>query len=151
MPAQDFRHRAAPLTIADWPALTADVIPAICLAAVSIAFAPILHVVSPVLAIGIEALIGLAIVLAVPAYAPSIAIFVLLFQNFFVSILSSYLSTPSELEFVKGYNFLLCAVMWMATLGLYLLRQRNHSAEINGIMCWSIAALAAVVLYFAIG
>jgi len=132
-------------------ALTADVIPAVCLAAVSIAFAPILHAASPVLAIGVEALIGLAIVLAVPACAPSIAIFVLLFQNLFVSILSSYLTTPSELEFVKGYNFLLCVVMWLATLGLYLLRQRNHSAEINGIMWWSIAALAAVVLYFAIG
>src|SRR3954468_7235987 len=151
MPAQDFRHRAAPLTIADWPALTADVVPAVCLAAASIACAPILHVVSPVLAIGVEALIGLAIVVAVPAQAPAIAIFALFFQNLFVSILSPYLSSPSELEFVKGYNFLLCAVMWLATLALYLLRQRNHSAEINRIMWWSIGTLAAVMLYFAVG
>jgi hypothetical protein len=139
------------LAIAEPPALTSDVIPAVCLAVVSIAFAPILHVFSPVLAIGVEVSIGVAIVLALPAYAPSIAIFVLLFQNLFVSILSSYLSTPSELEFVKGYNFLLCAVMWLLTLALYLLRQRNHSAAINRIMWWSIAALAAVMLYFAIG
>src|SRR3954465_10902550 len=126
MPAQDFRHSAAPLAIADWPALTADVIPALCLAAASIAFAPILHVVSPVLAIGVEALIGLAIVVAVPAHAPSMAIFVLLFQNLFVSILSPYLSSPSELEFVKGYNFLLCAVMWLATPAPHFLPQRKH-------------------------
>jgi len=139
------------LAIAEPPAPTADVIPAVCLAAVSIAFAPILHVVSPVLAIGVEALVGLAIALALPAYAPSIAIFVLLFQNLFVSILSSFLSTPSELEFVKGYNFLLCAVMWLATLALFLLRQRNHSAEISRIMWYSIATLGAVMLYFAIG
>ena len=151
MPAQNFRHRAAPLAFADWPALTADVIPAVCLAAASIAFAPILHVVSPVLAIAVEALIGLAIVIAAPAYAPSIAIFVLFFQNLFVSILSPYLSSPSELEFVKGYNFLLCAVMWLATLALYLLRRRNHSAEVNRIMWWGIATLAVVMLYFAIG
>jgi hypothetical protein len=139
------------LAIADPPVLAADVIPAICLAVVSIAFAPILHVSSPVLAIGVEVLIGLAIVLALPAYAPSIAIFVLLFQNLFVSILSSYLSSPSELEFVKGYNFLLCSVMWLGTLALYLLRQRNHSREVNRIMWWGIIALATVMLYFVIG
>src|SRR6187402_276761 len=139
------------LAVAD-PALPAtDVIPAICLAVVSIAFAPILHVSSPALAIGVEALIGLAIVLALPAYAPSIAIFVLLFQNLFVSILSSHLSSPSELEFVKGYNFLLCSVMWLGTLALYLPRRRNHSHEVNRIMWWGIIALATVMLYFVIG
>jgi hypothetical protein len=139
------------LEIAQPPALAADVVPAICLAVVSIAFAPILHVSSPVLAISVEALIGLAIVVAAPAYAPSIAIFALLFQNLFVSILSSYLSSPAELEFVKGYNFLLCSVMWLGTLALYLLRQRNHSAELNRIMWWGITALATVMLYFVIG
>ena len=139
------------LAIAETPVLTGDVIPTICLAALSIAFVPILHAVSPVLAISVELLIALAIALAVPAYAPSIAIFILLFQNLFVSILSSYLSTPFELEFVKGYNFLLCAVMWLATLALFVLRRRTHSADINRIMWWSIATLAAVMLYFAIG
>jgi hypothetical protein len=139
------------LAIAGSPAPAAEVIPAICLAVASIAFAPILHVASPVLAITVEALIGLTIVLALPAYALSIAIFVLLFQNLFVSILSTYLSSPSELEFVKGYNFLLCSVMWLATLALYLLRQRNHSNEVNRIMWWGIIALATVMLYFVIG
>jgi hypothetical protein len=113
------------LAVAAPPQAATDVIPAICLAVVSIAFAPILHVSSPALAIGVEALIGLSIVVALPAYAPSVAIFVLLFQNLFVSVLSSYLSSPSELEFVKGYNFLLCSVMWLGTLAHYLLRRRN--------------------------
>ena len=139
------------LAVADPPPPATDVIPAICLAVVSIAFAPILHVSSPALAIGVEALIGFSIVLALPAYAPSIAIFVLLFQNLFVSVLSSYLSSPSELEFVKGYNFLLCSVMWLGTLALYLLRRRNHSHEVNRIMWWGMAALATVMLYFVIG
>ena len=139
------------LAVADPPLPATDVIPAICLAVVSIAFAPILHVSSPALAIGVEALIGFSIVLALPAYAPSIAIFVLLFQNLFVSVLSSYLSSPSELEFVKGYNFLLCSVMWLGTLALYLLRRRNHSNEVNRIMWWGIIALATVMLYFVIG
>jgi hypothetical protein len=139
------------LAVSDSPGLAADVIPTICLAVASIAFVPVLHVSSPILAIGVEALIGLAIVLAVPAYAPSIAIFVLLFQNLFVSILSPYLSSPSELEFIKGYNFLLCSVMWLGSLALYLLRRRNHSSDVNRIMWWSIIALATVMLYFVVG
>jgi hypothetical protein len=139
------------LAVAAPPQAATDVIPAICLAVVSIAFAPILHVSSPALAIGVEALIGLSIVVALPAYAPSVAIFVLLFQNLFVSVLSSYLSSPSELEFVKGYNFLLCSVMWLGTLAHYLLRRRNHSDEVNRIMWWGMTALATVMLYFAIG
>ena len=149
----DFQALRGPmrLAIAERPTFIADVIPAVCLGAASIAFAPLLHVVSPALAIGVETLIGVAIIMAAPAYAPSIAVFVLLFQNLFVSILSSYLSSPSELEFVKGYNFLLCSVMWLATLVLYLLRQRNHSAEVNRIMWWGIATLAVVMLYFAMG
>jgi hypothetical protein len=57
------------------------------LRAASIAFAPMLHAVSPIPAISVEILIGCAIVAVVPAYAPSIAIFILFFQNLFVSIL----------------------------------------------------------------
>lgn len=139
------------LAIPQPQALTGDVLPVICLGAASIAFAPILHVVSPVLAISVESLIGIAIVLAVPACAPLIAIFVLLFQNLFVSILSSYLSSPSELEFIKGYNFLLCSVMWLVTLVLYVLQQRNHSTQINRIMGWSIVTLGVIMVYYAMG
>jgi len=95
-----------------------DVIPAIGVAAASIAFAPVLHAVSPILAISVETLIGCAIVAVVPAHAPSIAIFILFFQNLFVSILSSYIADPSDMEFIKGYNFLACSVMWLVTLGL---------------------------------
>jgi hypothetical protein len=57
------------------------------LRAASIAFASMLHAVSPILAISVETLIGCATVAVVPAYAPSIAIFILFFQNLFVSIL----------------------------------------------------------------
>jgi hypothetical protein len=133
------------------PAPWREVVPTICIAVASIAFAPVLHVASPILAIAVETLLGIAIVVTVPTYAPAIAIFVLFFQNLFVSILSSFVSSPSELDFIKGYNFLVCAVMWLATLGSYVLNQRSYSPEVNSIMRWSIFALATVGLYFALG
>src|SRR5690242_9491109 len=65
----------------------------------TIAFAPLLHVANPILAIAVESLVSLAIVVAVPAHAPAVAIFVLFFQNLFVSVLSPLVSSPPELDF----------------------------------------------------
>ncbi len=121
------------------------------LAVASIAFAPLLHALSPVLAIIAQSLVACAIVAAVPAYAPPIAIFILLFQNLFVSVLSSYIANPSELEFIKGYNFLNCAVMWLTTVTLYVFGQRDRSAEVNRLMIGSTAVLGVVILYFLAG
>jgi hypothetical protein len=128
-----------------------EVFATICVAVASIAFAPLLHIASPILAIAVEALVAIAIVLAMPAYAPAVAIFVLFFQNLFVSMLSSFVSSPSELDFIKGYNFLLCAVMWLGMLAFYAMNRRAYSTEVNRIMRWSMFVLAIVGVYFALG
>ena len=133
------------------PAPSREVIPTICIAVASIAFAPLLHVASPMLAIAVETLIGFAIILVAPACAPAVAIFVLFFQNLFVSLLSSFVSSPSELDFIKGYNFLVCSVMWLGVLAFYVVNHGTYSAELNRIMRWSIFALAVVAVYFALG
>jgi hypothetical protein len=133
------------------PAPAADVAVTLALAAASVAFAPLLHALSPVLTIAALTLIACAIIAAVPGHAPAIAIFVLLFQNLFVSILSPVIADPSALDFIKGYNFLSCSVMWLATSGLYLLRQRDRSPPLNRLMLLSSAVLAVVLVYFAVG
>jgi len=151
--------RHAPSIFGSWPASQRDILPAraqevaltIVLAAASIAFAPLLHALSPVLAIIAQTLIACAIIAAAPAYAPPIAIFILLFQSIFVSILSPYIAGPSELEFIKGYNFLNCAVMWLVTVGLYALGRRDRSPEVNRLMTGSTVVLAIVLVYFAAG
>ncbi|MFB9263629.1 hypothetical protein ACFFWD_10660 [Bradyrhizobium erythrophlei] len=148
---QVIRSELVQAGIAQRPLMAGDVIPALGIAVASIAFAPILQAANSALAILVEALVGCAIILAAPAYAPSIAIFIIFFQNLFVSILSSYIATESEVEFVKGYNFLVCAVMWLVTLALYALRERKHSPDIDRIMKWGLITLATVTAYFVIG
>jgi len=137
--------------IAPRPLVAGDLVPALCIAVASIAFAPILQAANAGIAIVVESLIGCAIVLAAPAYAPSIAVFIIFFQNLFVSILSSYMTTESEMEIVKGYNFLVCAVMWLVTLALYALRERSRSADVDRIMRWGLITLATVIAYFLLG
>src|SRR5690349_6670381 len=122
------------------PALR-EMIAMFCIATATIGFAPVLHLANPALAIAVEVLVGIAIVLTVPTYAPAIAIFVLFFQNLFVSILSPLVPLPSDLDFIKGYNFLVCSVMWLATFGPYVLGQRDQSAEVNRIMRWGVVTL----------
>src|SRR3954449_8099518 len=117
----------------------------------SIAFAPLLHVTSPILAISVEMLIACAIAVAAPAYAPAIAIFILFFQNLFISILSPYIADPSQVEFIKGYNFLSCSVMWLTTLALYGLRWRDYPSEVHRLMAWGMFVLGTVGVYFLIG
>jgi hypothetical protein len=123
----------------------------IALATASIAFAPLLHALSPVLAIAALTLMACAIVVAVPRCAPAIAIFVLLFQNLFVSILSPAIADPPALDFIKGYNFLSCSVMWLATSALYVARRRDRSPEVNRLMMASSFVLGVVLLYFVAG
>jgi hypothetical protein len=128
-----------------------DVSLTIAVATGSIAFVPLLHVASPILAISVETMVACAIAVAAPAYASSIAIFILFFQNLFVSILSPYIADPSQLEFIKGYNFLSCSVMWLATLALYWFRRKDYSIEVNRLMSWGIFTLGVVGVYFVIG
>src|SRR3954466_5074810 len=128
-----------------------DVSLTIGIAAGSIAFAPLLHVASPILAISVETVIACAIAVAAPAYAPSIAIFILFFQNLFVSILSPYIVDPSQVEFIKGYNFLSCSVMWLTTLALYGSRWKDYPVEVHRLMAWGMFVLGMVGVYFLIG
>jgi hypothetical protein len=133
------------------PERVQDVVITLALATASIAFAPLLHALSPALTIAALTLTACAIVAAVPNYAPAIAIFALLFQNLFVSILSPYIADPSALDFIKGYNFLNCSVMWLVTSALYVARRRDHSRQVNRLMIASTGVLGVVLLYFAIG
>lgn len=128
-----------------------DVILTLIIGALSIAFAPLLHAVNPLLAIAVQALIGCAVIAAVPGYAPGIAIFVLLFQNLFVSLLSPWIAGPSELEFIKGYNFLSCSIMWLTALALYARKRATYPAEVNRLMIGSTLVLGVVGIYFLIG
>lgn len=113
------------------------------------AFSPLLHVASPMLAIVVETMIAVAIAIVMPAQGPVIAIFLMMFQNVFVSLFSPLVTEPSELEFLKGYNFLICAVMWLVALARAAVSRR--SPALNRMLLASTAVLAVMGVYFVIG
>lgn len=117
----------------------------------AVAFASLLHTVSPVVAVVVQSLIACSIVVVAPAYAPPIAIFVLFFQNLFVSLMSPFIDDPSQLEFIKGYNFLICAVMWLTAIVIYGLRWRAAPDSVNRFMLAGMGVLAVIGFYFLLG
>ena len=103
------------------------------------------------LAIVVQSLIALTIASVMPAYAVPVAIFTLVFQNIFVSIMSPLISGPSELEFIKGYNFLICAVMWAAAVTTWLVKWRSAPTAVTRLMVAGIAVMAVIGVYFLVG
>lgn len=121
-------------------------------AVASVMFAPVLNAVSPVLGLSVQALLALAIAIALPSYGPVVAIVALLFQNVFVSIFSPlFVSDPSQLEFVKGYNFLTCVLLWLVSFVTYMARRRRHTPEVQRWMRASTWVLVAIGVYVAVG
>ena len=117
----------------------------------AMAFSPLLNVMGAPFAVGVLSLVAVAIASVVPAWMPSIAVIVLLFQNVFVSIFSPLIPDPATLDFIKGYNFLICSVFWLTTFFYFLMGQRNQSAPVRRLMLHGNVVISLVSLYFAYG
>lgn len=122
------------------------------IALISTMFGPALNAVSPLLGLAVQTLLALSIAIALPNYGPVVAIVVLLFQNVFVSICSPlYASDPSQLEFIKGYNFLSCVLLWLVAFVRYLALRRQCHPLLQRWMLASTVVLAAIGFYLMVG
>ena len=109
------------------------------------------HFVSMPLAIVTQiALASMVAVYLTPA-APFVVLFTLIFQNFFVSLFSDFLTTANDYNFVRGYNFLTMIIVWLWLFGRYALTWRDHDREINRIMGVGFLAFCLIGFYLIIG
>ena len=58
-------------------------------------------------------------------------------MGYVVAFRNATIADPSALDFIKGYNFLACSVMWLLTSLLYVVGQRDQSQPVNRIMITS--------------
>ena len=101
------------------------------------------HFVSPVLAIVCQFLLTTMMVLYFTSVVPMAVFVALLFQNFFVSLFSGFLTTSEDYNFVRGYNFLTMMISWLWLYGHYALNWRKFDRQSNRIMT------AGLVVFFA--
>ena len=111
----------------------------------------VLHFVNPLLAVATQLVMASCVVLFFTPYAPLVVVFALLFQNLFISMMSGFLVTKSDYNFVRGYNFFTTAVFWLWLFGHYALNWRSFSRMTNKIMVMGLIGFALIGVYFLLG
>ncbi len=111
----------------------------------------VLHFVSPILAIASQVLLTTGVALFFTPYAPLVVVFSLLFQNLFISMLSGYLVTKNDYNFVRGYNFFTIVILWLWLFGHYVMNWRSMGRQINRIMLVCLIGFGLIGVYFMLG
>jgi hypothetical protein len=109
------------------------------------------HILTPLIAIPMALVLSVLLANYAPRTALISVIIALLFQNFFVSMVSSNLSGPDEFKIIRGYNFVILVSIWSAFFASYWTRFRGQNRSIDLIMNLTFGAVGLVFFYFLIG
>lgn len=109
------------------------------------------HLITPLLAIPACILVSCLLANYYPGVAVVSVVFALLFQNLFVSLVSSGLETSDDFKVIRGYNFVILLSVWSTIMFAYLTQLRRISRSIDKIMKVTFLVLALAFFYFLIG
>ena len=109
------------------------------------------HILSPFVAIPMAFLLAGLVANYAPRVAVASILVALIFQNLFVSLVSSDLSGPGEFKIIRGYNFLILLVIWLVTISGYLRWFRGRNQTLDTLMNATFLAMILVFFYFAFG
>ncbi len=109
------------------------------------------HIFSPVIAVPMVMVLSVFLANYAPRLALVSVMIALLFQNFFVSLVSSNLSGPDEFKIIRGYNFVILVSIWSTFFVSYWTRFRGQNASIDLIMNLTFGVVALVIFYFLTG
>ena len=89
-------------------------------------------------------------VFAAPA-VPVVLLFSCLFQNLFVAFVSPAVATLDQLNMMRGYNFIVTAVMWVIAVTPYWTARARFDRKMRAVMDATTVALLVVAVYFILG
>jgi hypothetical protein len=102
---------------------------------------------------GIAACVLLALLVAnfaAPA-VPIALVFSYVFQNLFIALVSPGVATIDQLNTMRGYNFILTAVVWVVIAASYWTARDRFDRDLRVIIDVTTAALVLIGVYFVIG
>ncbi|ODN71389.1 hypothetical protein [Methylobrevis pamukkalensis] len=103
------------------------------------------------LAVGAAVLAALLVANFAPKVIPVVIIVSVLFQNLFVALVSPYITSSADFNFVRGFNFLTLVVFFLFFWFEVLLRRHAYSTPFMRYFYASTVVLLIVGLYFAYG
>lgn len=113
---------------------------------------PILaHLASPAIGMAMCLVLGVLVATFAAPMLPPILVFSYLFQNLFVSLASPHIGDLSDFNTIRGYNFVLTAIAWLAIIGHYWTCRASFDRGFRVVMNVSFWALGLAALYFIIG
>jgi hypothetical protein len=113
---------------------------------------PILaHAVHPVIGIACGILLAFSYSRLSPPLAVLTLLFSFIFQNLIISLFIAWIPTKGDLDFVRGYNFLSVAVVWLSLVCSGLCRVSIREWSRDEFICNSIVTLGIIGIYFVIG
>lgn len=121
------------------------------LGAFVIALPVALHLASHALAILVCVLLGLTVAVFVTPTVPVVLIVAYLFQNLFVALVSPEITSIDELNSIRGYNFLLTAVIWAVLVLSYWTARQDFDRGMQRLMDLTTAAFVVIGIYFCLG
>lgn len=134
-----------------WNRDTVDALGALAGGFLLIGISVIGHLLSPLIAIPLAALLSAFVANYAPRTAVVSVIVALLFQNLFVSLVSEYLSGPDEFKIIRGYNFIILVMVWVTIAAGYLTRLRGANRSIDKLMNVTSCVMGIVFIYFLFG
>jgi hypothetical protein len=103
--------------------------------------------------IGIATCVALAFIVAyaAPAAVPITLIFSYLCQNLFVALVSTRISSIEDLNFLRGYNFILTVVIWAVLAAGFWLARGSFERRFRLLIDVTTCVMVVIGVYFLIG
>ena len=120
--------------------------------AVLVTALPVLfHLAGQVIGIATCVALALIVALAAPAAVPITLIFSYLCQNLFVAMVSTQISSIDDLNFLRGYNFILTVAMWAPLAVGFWLSRGSFDRRLRQLIDVTTFVLVVIGVYFLIG
>lgn len=144
--------RALPIAVpAGASSLDLGAVGSLALAVLATVLPLVFHLAGQTIGVATCVVLALMIASAAPAAIPITLIFAYLCQNLFVAMLSTQITSIDQLNFLRGYNFIMTVVIWATLSAGFWLARGSFDRRFRGLMDATTFVLVVIGIYFLIG
>ena len=111
----------------------------------------VLHLAGQGFGIAAGVLLALLVAKFAAPTVPIALVFSYVFQNLFIALVSPGVATIDQLNTMRGYNFILTAVVWIVIAASYWTARDRFDRDLRVIIDVTTAALVLIGVYFVVG
>src|SRR4051794_38660292 len=121
------------------------------LAVLATALPVVFHLAGQTIGVATCVVLALMVASAAPGAGPITLIFAYLCQNLFVAVISTQITSIDQLNFLRGYNFIMTVVIWATLAAGFWLARGSFERRFRLLMDVTTFVLVFIGIYFLIG